>query len=177
MSLSVQPTDLPPSMMPSIWRAASAQRAWPAAGGARRLSAGNPARRRRIADVQRRRSRPTRTGRQYAALSGFRACARCGGVTPRYVADVRKLAPSGERVTDKMPSNYYFAGLIHLALPNAKIIHSIRNPVDTCISCYSKLFTRRAESHLRSGRTRPLLQTLRAAHDALAPRPAGANHP
>jgi tetratricopeptide (TPR) repeat protein len=59
----------------------------------------------------------------------------------RYVAAVCKLAPSGERVTDKMPSNYYFAGLIHLALPNAKIIHSVRNPVDTCISCFSKLFT------------------------------------
>jgi Sulfotransferase family len=59
----------------------------------------------------------------------------------RYIAEVRKLAPSGEHVTDKMPSNYYFAGLIHLALPNAKIIHSIRNPVDTCISCFSKLFS------------------------------------
>ncbi len=59
----------------------------------------------------------------------------------RYLAEVRKLAPSGERVTDKMPSNYYFAGLIHLALPNAKIIHSVRNPVDTCISCFSKLFS------------------------------------
>ena len=46
-----------------------------------------------------------------------------------------------ERVTDKMPSNYYFAGLIHLALPNAKIIHTVRDPVDTCISCFSKLFT------------------------------------
>ncbi len=40
-----------------------------------------------------------------------------------------------------MPSNYYFAGLIHLALPNAKIIHTIRDPVDTCISCFSKLFS------------------------------------
>jgi tetratricopeptide (TPR) repeat protein len=59
----------------------------------------------------------------------------------RYVTAVRKLAPTGERVTDKMPSNYYFAGLIHLALPNAKIIHSVRDPVDTCISCFSKLFT------------------------------------
>jgi tetratricopeptide (TPR) repeat protein len=59
----------------------------------------------------------------------------------RYIADVRRLASSGERVTDKMPSNYYFVGLIHLALPNAKIIHAIRNPVDTCISCFSKLFT------------------------------------
>ena len=69
-----------------------------------------------------------------------------------YVAEVRKLVAAlsssasskkrgWERVTDKMPSNYYFAGLIHLALPNAKIIHSVRDPVDTCISCFSKLFT------------------------------------
>ena len=64
----------------------------------------------------------------------------------RYVAAVGELAPKGnglkgERLTDKMPSNYYFAGLIHLALPNAKIIHTIRDPVDTCISCFSRLFT------------------------------------
>jgi tetratricopeptide (TPR) repeat protein len=72
----------------------------------------------------------------------------------RYVSEVRKLvlslslpaspgmqAGGSERVTDKMPSNYYFAGLIHLALPNAKIIHSVRDPVDTCVSCFSKLFT------------------------------------
>ena len=49
-------------------------------------------------------------------------------------------AETSERITDKMPSNYHFAGLIHLALPNAKIIHSIRDPVDTCVSCFSKLF-------------------------------------
>ena len=40
-----------------------------------------------------------------------------------------------------MPSNYYYLGLIHLALPNARIIHTIRNPVDNCVSCFSKLFT------------------------------------
>jgi len=57
-----------------------------------------------------------------------------------YLREVRKLAETGERVTDKMPSNYYFAGLIHLALPSAKIIHTMRDPVDTCISCFSKLF-------------------------------------
>jgi Sulfotransferase family len=59
----------------------------------------------------------------------------------RYIAAVRAIAPEGERVTDKMPSNYYFAGLIHLALPSAKIIHTIRDPVDTCVSCFSKLFS------------------------------------
>ncbi len=64
----------------------------------------------------------------------------------QYVAALRALASKegrgiSARMTDKMPSNYYFAGLIHLALPNAKIIHTIRDPVDTCISCFSKLFS------------------------------------
>ena len=62
----------------------------------------------------------------------------------RYVASVRKLMPEGTQaryLTDKMPSNYYFAGLIHLALPNARIVHTVRDPVDTCISCFSKLFS------------------------------------
>jgi tetratricopeptide (TPR) repeat protein len=59
----------------------------------------------------------------------------------RYVAAMRKLAPSGERITDKTPSNYYYAGLIHLALPNANIIHTVRDPVDTCLSCFTKLFS------------------------------------
>jgi tetratricopeptide (TPR) repeat protein len=59
----------------------------------------------------------------------------------RYVASVRKIAPLSERVTDKAPGNFHFAGLIHLALPNAKIIHTIRDPMDTCISCFSRHFT------------------------------------
>jgi hypothetical protein len=58
-----------------------------------------------------------------------------------YLAQIRALAPEASHITDKMPSNYYFAGLIHLALPNARIIHTVRDPVDTCISCFSKLFT------------------------------------
>ncbi len=57
-----------------------------------------------------------------------------------YMGQLASLAPDGERVTDKMPSNFFFAGLIHLVLPNAVIIHTMREPVDTCISCFSKLF-------------------------------------
>src|SRR6202020_2750923 len=58
----------------------------------------------------------------------------------QYLAGIQQLAPSAPHVTDKMPANFAFAGLIHLALPNATIIHTIRDPVDTCISCFSKLF-------------------------------------
>jgi hypothetical protein len=58
----------------------------------------------------------------------------------KYVAEIRRLSPNAERIVDKMPANYRFAGLIHLALPNARIIHVCRNPLDTCFSCFSILF-------------------------------------
>jgi Tfp pilus assembly protein PilF len=58
----------------------------------------------------------------------------------RYVAEIARLAPDAARITDKMPSNFRLAGLIALALPNARIIHAVRDPLDTCFSCFSKLF-------------------------------------
>jgi tetratricopeptide (TPR) repeat protein len=59
----------------------------------------------------------------------------------RYLAEIQQLAPAASHITDKMPANFVFAGLIHLALPNAVMIHIVRDPRDTCISCFSKLFT------------------------------------
>jgi tetratricopeptide (TPR) repeat protein len=61
-------------------------------------------------------------------------------VGTRYLAAIRALAPTAERVADKMPWNFHFPGLIQLALPNARIIHARRDPVDTCLSCFSILF-------------------------------------
>jgi hypothetical protein len=40
-----------------------------------------------------------------------------------------------------MPLNFVFVGLIHLALPRARFIHIRRDPLDTCMSCFSLLFT------------------------------------
>jgi hypothetical protein len=40
-----------------------------------------------------------------------------------------------------MPHNFLFAGLVGLALPGARIIHVQRDPVDTCLSCFSKMFS------------------------------------
>ena len=59
----------------------------------------------------------------------------------RYIEHLRSLAPVAERVTDKMPSNYLNIGLVHMALPNARIIHARRDPLDTCVSCFSHLFS------------------------------------
>jgi tetratricopeptide (TPR) repeat protein len=58
----------------------------------------------------------------------------------RYVEHLRSRAPAAERVTDKMPSNYLYIGLVHMALPNARIIHARRDPLDTCVSCFSHHF-------------------------------------
>jgi hypothetical protein len=59
----------------------------------------------------------------------------------RYIDGLRKLNPTARFITDKMPHNFHYVGLIALAMPNAKIIHCQRNPMDTCLSCFQKLFT------------------------------------
>ncbi len=57
-----------------------------------------------------------------------------------YVDVIRKIAPGSARVSDKMPANYRLVGFIHALMPNAKIIHIQRDPLDTCLSNYTKLF-------------------------------------
>ncbi|WP_034302620.1 tetratricopeptide repeat-containing sulfotransferase family protein [Herbaspirillum sp. RV1423] len=57
-----------------------------------------------------------------------------------YLSRIDGLAPNALRLVDKMPANFLYAGLIPLVLSGARIIHCRRNPVDTCLSCYSKHF-------------------------------------
>jgi tetratricopeptide (TPR) repeat protein len=61
-------------------------------------------------------------------------------VAARYLERALALAPAAARITDKMPGNFRHAGPIHLALPNARIIHVARDPLDTCFSCFATLF-------------------------------------
>ena len=62
-----------------------------------------------------------------------------------YVECLRRHHADAPRITDKMPANFFMIGLIHLMLPNAKIIHVNRNPVDTCLSCFTHLFKQKQE--------------------------------
>jgi len=59
-----------------------------------------------------------------------------------YVQTLAARGPGAARITDKMPSNFRWAGLIGLMLPNARIIHCQRDPIDTCLSCYTRKFSR-----------------------------------
>jgi len=50
-----------------------------------------------------------------------------------------QLGPA-RRVVDKMPANFMHLGLIHAALPNARVLHMRRDPIDTCLSIYFQHF-------------------------------------
>jgi hypothetical protein len=57
-----------------------------------------------------------------------------------YLDEVWKLAPSARFITDKMPGNFLHIGLLQLMLPHARIIHTQRDPMDCCFSCYALRF-------------------------------------
>jgi tetratricopeptide (TPR) repeat protein len=67
------------------------------------------------------------------------------GTAPRrlgqlYLHSLPPVADGKLRIVDKSPGNFLYLGLIHMMLPNARIVHTMRDPVDTCASCFSKLF-------------------------------------
>jgi len=57
-----------------------------------------------------------------------------------YVASARPKTAATAHFVDKLPMNFLYAGLIHLALPKAKIIWLDRDPLDTCYAVYKTLF-------------------------------------
>jgi hypothetical protein len=60
-------------------------------------------------------------------------------IAREYLAVLRRAAPAAERVTDKMPVNFLHLGLIALLFPGARVVHCIRDPRDTCLSCHFNL--------------------------------------
>lgn len=65
----------------------------------------------------------------------------------RYLEAVRARGWRGAgRFVDKTLENYLHVGAIALTFPRAVILHAVRDPVDTCLSCYRQLFTDGAET-------------------------------
>jgi len=64
----------------------------------------------------------------------------CNLLSRRYLDRLAELSPDAARVTDKMPSNFLHLGLIALLFPEARVIHCVRDPLDTCLSCYFQPF-------------------------------------
>ena len=57
-----------------------------------------------------------------------------------YLARTRSIADSSPRFVDKLPHNYLYCGLIHAALPGARIVHVVRHPMATCYAIFKTLF-------------------------------------
>lgn len=64
-----------------------------------------------------------------------------------YLETTKSVQPDTPHFIDKMPVNYLYLPLIAAALPNAKIIHIVRDPMDSCFASYKQLF---AEAYYHS---------------------------
>jgi hypothetical protein len=58
----------------------------------------------------------------------------------RYMTETRTYRTDKPRFIDKMPNNFRHVGLIHLILPNARIIDARREPMACCFSNFKQLF-------------------------------------
>lgn len=66
---------------------------------------------------------------------------RLSQIIRSYLELLSMVAPGKSKVVDKMPANYLLLGAIHLAFPQARIVHCRRNPVDTCLSIYMQSYS------------------------------------
>lgn len=57
-----------------------------------------------------------------------------------YISSTRPLRDGSPYFIDKLPFNFLYAGLIHLALPRARIVNLQRHPMDTCFAVYKQWF-------------------------------------
>jgi tetratricopeptide (TPR) repeat protein len=83
--------------------------------------------------------------------TGDFAAARTQADIARYLARLDKIGPGAARVTDKLPANFLRLGAIHALLPDARIIHCERDPIDVCLSIYTNLFNARLPFAARKG--------------------------
>lgn len=57
-----------------------------------------------------------------------------------YLEKLRTHSTTAKHITDKMPANFQYIGLILQSMPNARIIHCKRNPMDNCFSIFKYYF-------------------------------------
>ena len=89
-----------------------------------------------------------------------------------YIEKIREHSKNAEHITDKMPQNFLHVGLIKTILPNAKVIHCMRDPMDTCYSIFKNDFTathRYAYDMTELGRYYNLYRDLMAHWDNVLP--------
>ncbi|MDA0978476.1 MAG: sulfotransferase [Proteobacteria bacterium] len=68
----------------------------------------------------------------------------CRGLARLYLDRIGRFTDNPEivRIIDKHPLNFQFIGLIFALFSGARVIHTVRNPLDTCLSCFFQNFTK-----------------------------------
>ena len=62
----------------------------------------------------------------------------------KYINDLMRISNKSEKVTDKLPINFKWIGLIKLILPNSTIVHCVRNSKDNCLSIFKNFFANKS---------------------------------
>lgn len=70
----------------------------------------------------------------------FLSQSHADAIVASYLRDVPNWNGTTPRFSDKMLTNFFYVGLLNILMPRARIIHIRRNPVDTCVSCFTRLF-------------------------------------
>jgi tetratricopeptide (TPR) repeat protein len=83
----------------------------------------------------------------HPGILGRSASIDVGRLASLYLSETTALRKSRPRFVDKNPFNFLFAGLIHRALPNARIICLRRDPLDLCLSNYRLMFGQQSAFH------------------------------
>ena len=63
-------------------------------------------------------------------------------IAERHLDKLRERDDGAARFTDKMPYNFLYLGFISQLFPKARVIHCVRDPLDTCLSCFFQNFAR-----------------------------------
>jgi tetratricopeptide (TPR) repeat protein len=87
---------------------------------------------------------PKRFSEELFTLAQQLEPAKVGGL---YLQTTRKMRGTTPHFVDKLPQNYFYIPLILKALPNAKIVHLVRDPMDACFASFKQLF---ADAYLHS---------------------------
>ncbi len=91
---------------------------------------------RHIGDIAASLSAAGKPVRRYPAAIGGISQADVDALSRHYLDAVQQVSDRSRLITDKMPHNFLYLGLISLLLPNARIIHVSRAPLDNCLSLY-----------------------------------------
>lgn len=79
-------------------------------------------------------------GRHSAKLAEMAANVDCQRLGKAYMTTTAKMRGELPRFVDKLPPNYLYIPLILKALPNARIVHLTRDPMDACFASFKQLF-------------------------------------